>query len=143
MSNLPSMPVTRGAAAQNIKKPTSEENGSGGGKLVAQRSHRNTKGTTVMTNFPKLAAKHTSRTSRKASRAKGKRNPVSDAQSQPFTPVKLPIAPSAHSGNDGDDDDDGGESTRNISPRAKSPTLVSGLFSTIFYRSYYSYLMPF
>ena len=131
------MPVTRGAAAQNIEKPTSEENGSGGGKSVARQSHRNTKGTTVTTNVPKSAAKHTSHTSRKASRAKGKHNPVSDAQSQPFTPIELPIAPSAHSG------DDGSESTRNISPRAKSPTLVSGLFSTIFYRSYYSYLMPF
>ncbi len=137
------MPVTHGATAWNIEKPTSEENGSGGGKSVARQSHRNTKGTTMMTNVPKSAAKHTSRTSRKASRAKGKCNPVSDAQSQPFTPVELPIAPSAHSGNDSDDDDDGSESTRNISPRAKLPTLVSGLFSTIFYHSYYSYLMPF
>ncbi len=137
------MPVTRGATAQNIEKPTSEENGSSGGKSVAWRSHRNTKGTTMTTNVPKSAAKRTSHTSRKASRAKGKRNPVSDAQSQPFTPVELPIAPSAHSGDDSDDNNDGGESTRNISPRAKSPTLVSGLFSTIFYCSYYSYLMPF
>jgi hypothetical protein len=105
----------------------------------------------MMTNVPKLVAECISYTSKKAFRAKGRCNSVSNAQSQPLTPVELSIEPIIHSGNDSNDgnDDNGNNSnnsdefTRNIFPKAKSSTLVCGLFFTIFHHSHYSYLMPF